>query len=205
MGEGLDLLTAISAIVLGYICGSIPFGLLLTRAAGLADIRSIGSGNIGATNVLRTGSKPIAAATLACDMLKGTIPVALFNYWGGESAALLAGLAAVAGHIFPLWLKFRGGKGVATFIGVLFGLGWLYGVVFIAVWLVMAALLRMSSLAALTASTIVPVVALVQGHWLLAATLAVMTIAIFMTHRANIGRLLRGEESTITLGNKPAQ
>ena len=205
MSEGLDLLTAISAIVLGYICGSIPFGLLLTRAAGLADIRNIGSGNIGATNVLRTGSKPIAAATLACDMLKGTVPVALFGHLGGEAAALLAGLAALGGHVFPVWLRFRGGKGVATFIGVLFGLGWLYGLVFVAVWLAAAVLLRFSSIAALTASAIVPFVALYQGRWLVAATLAVMAITVFMTHRANIGRLLRGEESTIDLGKKPAR
>ena len=205
MGEGLDLQTAIAAIVLGYVAGSIPFGLLLTRVAGLADVRQIGSGNIGATNVLRTGSKPIAAATLLCDMLKGTIPVVVLQYCGGEAAALLAGLAAVAGHIFPVWLRFRGGKGVATFLGVLFGLGWLYGLVFIAIWLATAALMRISSVAALTASTFMPLLALYQGRWLMAATVAVLVVAIYVTHRANIARLARGEEAKIELGKRPAQ
>jgi glycerol-3-phosphate acyltransferase PlsY len=205
MGEGLDLLTAIAAIGLGYLAGSIPFGLLLTRAAGLADIRQIGSGNIGATNVLRTGSKPVAAATLVCDMLKGTIPVVVLQYWGGEAAALLAGLAAFAGHLFPVWLRFRGGKGVATFLGVLFGLNWPYGLAFIAIWLATAALSRISSLAALTASTLVPLLALYQGRWLMAATLAVIGVAIYCTHRANIARLMRGEEARIDLGSRPAQ
>jgi acyl phosphate:glycerol-3-phosphate acyltransferase len=205
MHEGLDLLTAAAAILFGYLAGSIPFGLLLTRAAGLADLRQIGSGNIGATNVLRTGSRPIAAATLACDLLKGTVPVAVFYYIAGETAALLAGLAAVAGHVFPVWLGFRGGKGVATFLGVLFGLDWLYGLVFAAVWVAAAALMRISSVAALTASTVMPLFALYQGRWLMAAALAVLAIGIFITHRANIARLSRGEESRIDLGKRPAQ
>ena len=204
MHEGMDLLTAAAAILLGYLAGSIPFGLLLTRAAGLTDVRRIGSGNIGATNVLRTGSKSIAAATLACDMLKGTVPVVVFHYLGGEAAALLAGLAAVAGHVFPVWLGFRGGKGVATFLGMLFGLDWLYGLVFIAVWLVAAAVSRISSVAALTASTVMPLVALYQGRWLAAAVLGVIAAAIFVTHRANIARLARGEEARIDLGKKTA-
>jgi acyl phosphate:glycerol-3-phosphate acyltransferase len=205
MGEGLNLLTAIAAIIVGYVAGSIPFGLLLTRAAGLADLRQLGSGNIGATNVLRTGSKPVAAATLLCDMLKGTVPVVALHYWGGEGAGLLAGLAAVAGHIFPVWLRFHGGKGVATFLGVLLGLNWLYGLAFIAIWLAVAALSRISSLSALTASTVMPLLALYQGRWLVAASLAVLVIAIYATHRANIARLARGEEARIDLGNKPAQ
>jgi acyl phosphate:glycerol-3-phosphate acyltransferase len=205
MGEGLNLLTAITAILFGYLAGSIPFGLLLTRAAGLADLRQLGSGNIGATNVLRTGSKPVAAATLLCDMLKGTVPVVALHYWGGEGAGLLAGLAAVAGHIFPVWLRFHGGKGVATFLGVLLGLNWLYGLAFIAIWLAVAALSRISSLSALTASTVMPLLALYQGRWLVAASLAVLVIAIYATHRANIARLARGEEARIDLGNKPAQ
>jgi glycerol-3-phosphate acyltransferase PlsY len=205
MGEELDLLTAIAAILLGYLAGSIPFGLLLTRAAGLTDVRKIGSGNIGATNVLRTGSKPIAAATLACDMLKGTVPVVAFHYWGGEAAALLAGLAAIAGHIFPVWLRFRGGKGVATFLGLLFGLSWLYGVVFIIVWLITAAVSRISSVAALTASTVMPLVAVYQGRWLAAAVLGIIAAAIFVTHRANLARLARGEEARIDLGKKTAR
>ncbi len=205
MHEGLDLLTAAAAILFGYLAGSIPFGLLLTRAAGLADVRQIGSGNIGATNVLRTGSKPTAAATLACDLLKGTVPVVVFLYMAGEAAALLAGLAAVVGHVFPVWLGFRGGKGVATFLGVLFGLHWLYGLVFVAVWLAAAALMRISSVAALTASTVMPLLALYQGRWLMALGLAVLAIGIFITHRANIARLARGEESRIELGKRPAQ
>jgi acyl phosphate:glycerol-3-phosphate acyltransferase len=205
MGEGLNLLTAIAAIIVGYVAGSIPFGLLLTRAAGLADLRQLGSGNIGATNVLRTGSKPVAAATLLCDMLKGTFSVVALYYWGGEGAGLLAGLAAVAGHIFPVWLRFHGGKGVATFLGVLLGLNWLYGLAFIAIWLAVAALSRISSLSALTASTVMPLLALYQGRWLVAASLAVLVIAIYATHRANIARLARGEEARIDLGNKPAQ
>jgi acyl phosphate:glycerol-3-phosphate acyltransferase len=205
MGEALDLVTAIAAIVLGYLAGSIPFGLLLAHAAGLDDLRQIGSGNIGATNVLRTGSKPIAAATLACDMLKGAVPVVVLHWWGGEAAGLLAGLAAVAGHIFPVWLRFRGGKGVATFLGVLFGLSWLHGLVFIAVWLATAALSRMSSLAALTATTVMPLLALYQGRWLMAAALAVLMIAIFLTHRTNIARLARGEEARIELGKRHAR
>lgn len=205
MVEGLDLLTAIAAIVFGYVAGSIPFGLLLARAAGLADVRQIGSGNIGATNVLRTGSKPIAAATLACDILKGTIPVVVFHYLAGEAAALLAGLAAFAGHVFPVWLRFRGGKGVATFLGVLFGLHWLYGLAFIAIWLATAALFRISSLAALTASTVIPLLALYQGSWLTAACLGILAAAIYATHHANIARLARGEEARIELGKKPAE
>ena len=205
MGEGLDLLTAIGAIALGYLCGSVPFGLLLTRAAGLADVRHIGSGNIGATNVLRTGSKRIAAATLLCDILKGWIPVVLFHYWSGEAAALLAGVAAVAGHVLPLWLRFRGGKGVATFLGVLFGLGWPLGLVFIAVWLAAAALSRISSVASLAAATVMPLVALYQGRMLAGAALAVIVAAIYLTHRANIVRLARGEEGRIDLGKKLAR
>jgi acyl phosphate:glycerol-3-phosphate acyltransferase len=205
MGEGLDLLTALAAIALGYLAGSVPFGLLLTRAAGLADIRQIGSGNIGATNVLRSGSKPVAAATLACDILKGTIPVLVFTVLGGETAGLLAGLAAVAGHIFPVWLRFRGGKGVATYLGVLLGLHWAYGLVFVVIWLAMAGLFRISSLSALTASTVMPLVALYQGRWLMAATLAALGLAIYATHRANIARLARGEEARIDLGKRSPQ
>jgi acyl phosphate:glycerol-3-phosphate acyltransferase len=154
--------------------------------------------------VLRTGSKPVAAATLACDILKGTIPV-LCSLLGGETAALLAGLAAVAGHIFPVWLRFRGGKGVATYLGVLLGLNWAYGLVFVVIWLAMAGLFRISSLAALTASTVMPLVALYQGRWLMAATLAALGLAIYATHRANIARLARGEEARIDLGKRPAQ
>lgn len=202
MDESLSPLIGLAAVAVGYLAGSIPFGLLLTKAAGLEDVRRIGSGNIGATNVLRTGSKGIAAATLLCDMLKSTLPVVLFAYWSGQPAGLIAGLAAMAGHIFPLWLRFRGGKGVATYLGVLFGLAWPYAVGFVAIWLAMAALFRISSLSALTASAILPLAAAARGQWLLVAGFAIMAIAIYLTHRANIGRLLRGEESRIALGTR---
>ena len=133
------------AVLIGYLCGSIPFGLLLTRAAGLGDVRSIGSGNIGATNVLRTGNKKIAALTLFLDGLKGAVPVLLLTHFGGPQAGMIAGLAAMAGHIFPVWLDFKGGKGVATSLGVLFGLFWPLGLIFIALWLALAFAFRMSS------------------------------------------------------------
>src|ERR1700739_4837708 len=140
------------AFVLGYLLGSIPFGLILTRFAGTADIRSIGSGNIGAPNVLRTGRKGLAAATLIGDMLKGTIAVIISGYFGGPDAAMLAALGAFLGHLFPVWLKFRGGKGVAVYIGVLLGLLWPAALVFCLIWIVVALLTRYSSLSALIAS-----------------------------------------------------
>src|SRR6201996_5374233 len=146
------------AFVIGYLLGSIPFGLLLTKLAGTADLRSIGSGNIGATNVLRTGRKGLAAATLLLDMLKGTAAVIIAGYLGGPDAAMIAALGAFLGHLFPFWLKFRGGKGVAVYIGILIGLLWPAALLFCAVWLVMAFALRYSSLSALTASVITPIV-----------------------------------------------
>ena len=130
------MIVSLAAIV-GYLCGTIPFGLLLTRWAGLGDVRKIGSGNIGATNVLRTGNKKVAALTLVCDALKGTVPVLLMSHLYGEQAGILAGLAAFFGHLFPVWLGFKGGKGVATSLGVLFGLYWPLGLIFIAFWLAM--------------------------------------------------------------------
>src|SRR3972149_6576814 len=144
------------ALAFGYLLGSIPFGLLLTRAAGGPDVRTIGSGNIGATNVLRNGRKGLAAATLICDMLKGTIAVLAAAYYVGAEAALAAGLGAFLGHLFPVWLKFQGGKGVATYIGVLLGLAWPAALIFCAIWLIVAALSRYSSLAALIASALTP-------------------------------------------------
>lgn len=201
MGD-TGMLTAIAAVLVGYLAGSVPFGLLLTHAAGFGDVRRIGSGNIGATNVLRTGSKGVAAATLIFDALKGTIPVLIFVRWSGEVAGLIAGLAAFAGHVWPVWLNFRGGKGVATYLGVVFGLAWPYGLVFMAIWVVVAALFRISSLSALVASTLLPVAAALQANWQLAAGLAIMAAAIFFTHRANIARLLKGEESKINLGKR---
>src|SRR5438067_315473 len=140
------------AFVLGYLLGSIPFGLILTKLAGTRDLRSIGSGNIGATNVLRTGHKGLAAVTLICDMLKGTVAVVIAGYFGGPNAAMLAALGAFLGHLFPVWLKFRGGKGVAVYIGVLIGLFWPAAIVFCVVWAATAATSRYSSLSALVAS-----------------------------------------------------
>src|SRR6201994_2648335 len=142
------------AFILGYLLGSIPFGLILTRFAGTQDLRSIGSGNISATNVLRTGRKGLAAATLIGDMLKGTVAVIIAGYFGGPNAAMLAALGAFLGHLFPVWLKFRGGKGVAVYIGVLLGLLWPAALAFCAIWLVTAAISRYSSLSALVASVV---------------------------------------------------
>ncbi len=187
------------AVLIGYICGSIPFGLLLTRAAGLGDVRSIGSGNIGATNVLRTGNKKIAALTLFLDGLKGAVPVLLLMHFGGPQAGMIAGLAAIAGHIFPLWLGFKGGKGVATSLGVLFGLFWPLGLIFIALWLVLAFAFRISSLAALATSALTPLWAYLLGRADLLLPTALITIAIWIMHRANIGRLMKGEEPKIDL------
>src|ERR1700750_3101944 len=145
------------AFVLGYLLVSIPFGLVLTRLAGTPDLRSIGSGNIGTTNVLRTGRKDLAAATLICDMLKGTVAVIIAGYCGGPNAAMLAALGAFLGHLFPVWLNFKGGKGGATYIGVLVGLVWPAAVVFCVVWLAVAAISRYSSLSSLVASFVTPI------------------------------------------------
>lgn len=192
----------IYAGILGYLCGSIPFGLLLTKAAGLGDVRKIGSGNIGATNVLRTGSRWIAGLTLLLDMVKGFAPVLIAStIWNGD-AAIAAGAAALAGHIFPVWLRFQGGKGVATYIGVLAGLHWPFAILFIVVWLAVAVASRKSSLSALAATTIVAVIGfvMVPGH--LSIALLVIGIVIFITHRANVLRLLRKQEPTISFSNK---
>ena len=187
------------AVLIGYVCGSIPFGLLLTRAAGLGDVRSIGSGNIGATNVLRTGNKKIAALTLFLDGLKGAVPVLLLTYFGTPEAGMIAGLAAMAGHIFPLWLGFKGGKGVATSLGVLFGLFWPLGLIFAALWLALAFAFRMSSVAGLVTSALTPLWAYLLGRSDLVLPTALIAIAIWFMHRANIGRLLKGEEPKIDL------
>ncbi|MGE0241513.1 MAG: glycerol-3-phosphate 1-O-acyltransferase PlsY [Parvibaculaceae bacterium] len=194
-------LMAVLAVVLGYISGSIPFGLLFTRWAGLGDVRAIGSGNIGATNVLRTGNKTLAGLTLLADAVKGTIPILIMKMLGGETAGLIAGLAAFAGHLFPVWLGFKGGKGVATNIGVLFGLYWPLGLIFLAVWLVMALLFRISSLSALTASALSPLWAWLLGKPSFVLPLAVIGLLIWIMHRANIARLLKGEEAKIKLGS----
>jgi glycerol-3-phosphate acyltransferase PlsY len=189
--------TYILAIVIGYLLGSIPFGLLLTRFAGTQDLRSIGSGSIGATNVLRTGRKGLAAATLLCDMLKGTLAVVLAGTYGGPEAAMLAALAAFLGHLFPVWLNFKGGKGVAVYIGVLIGLFWPAAIVFCVLWLATAATSRYSSLSALVASFVTPIFLWWFGHPALAALFAVLTLLLFYVHRDNIKRLQAGTEGRI--------
>jgi len=185
------------ALALGYALGAIPFGLLITQRAGTADLRSIGSGNIGATNVLRTGRKELAAATLLCDMLKGTLAVIAARWLFGEDAAIAAGLGAFLGHIFPIWLKFKGGKGVATYIGLLLGLIWPVALVFCAVWLAVAIITRYSSLAALIASAVTPPLLLWQQQMPLAALFAILSAILWFKHRANIRRLLDGCEGRI--------
>lgn len=194
--------TYILAALIGYLCGTVPFGLLLTRAAGLGDIRSIGSGNIGATNVLRTGNRWLAAATLILDAAKAALPVFIARYYGGEQAAMLAGIGAFAGHCFPIWLKFKGGKGVSCSIGILLALYWPVGLVFCAVWLLIALTQKMSSLAALTAAASAPLFAYgLHDEWL-AGTAAVLALLLFFQHRANIARLLRGTEPRIGSAKK---
>ncbi len=185
------------AFIVGYLLGSIPFGLVLTRLAGTQDLRSIGSGNIGATNVLRTGRKGLAAATLLLDALKGTLAVILAGYFAGAEAAMLAGLGAFLGHLFPVWLKFKGGKGVAVYIGILIGLFWPAAILFCVIWLATALVSRYSSLSALIASFITPIFIWWQGHLMLAALSALLTLLLFYMHRANISRLLAGTEGKI--------
>ncbi|SDS05671.1 acyl-phosphate glycerol-3-phosphate acyltransferase [Bradyrhizobium canariense] len=187
----------IVAFLIGYLFGSIPFGLVLTKLAGTQDLRSVGSGNIGATNVLRTGHKGLAAATLISDMLKGTIAVIIAGSFGGPNAAMLAALGAFLGHLFPVWLKFRGGKGVAVYIGVLIGLFWPAAVVFCVLWLTTAVITRYSSLSALVASFVTPIFLWWFGHLALASLFAVLTLLLFYMHRENIKRLLAGTESRI--------
>ena len=184
------------AFAFGYLLGSIPFGLLLTRAAGGPDIRAIGSGNIGATNVLRTGNKALAAATLLCDMLKGTLAVLAAARYGADPA-LAAALGAFLGHLFPVWLKFKGGKGVATYIGLLIGLHWPAALFFCAVWLAVAAAVRYSSLAALIASALTPLAIWYFDLPKVAALFLLLTVLLWVMHRANIERLLNGTEGKI--------
>ena len=192
-----DPLPLLYAIVLGYLCGSVPFGLLLTRAAGLGDIRAIGSGNIGATNVLRTGNRWIALATLILDAAKAALPVLVARYYWGENAAMLAAIGAFLGHCFPAWLGFKGGKGVAVMIGSLLALSWPVGLIFCAVWLLIAFAQKMSSLAALTAAATAPIFAFVIVNEWLAGAVAVMALLLFYQHRENIARLLAGTEPKI--------
>jgi glycerol-3-phosphate acyltransferase PlsY len=184
------------AAVFGYLLGSIPFGLLITRAAGLGDVRKIGSGNIGATNVLRTGNKGLAALTLLLDALKGTAAVLIAGRYGTD-LAIVAGLFSFLGHLFPAWLGFKGGKGVATYLGVLAGLMWKVALIFAAVWIAVALTFRYSSLAALVAAAAVPLSLLLMGYQDFAVVFALMSIIVFIKHRANISRLLEGTEPRI--------
>jgi glycerol-3-phosphate acyltransferase PlsY len=190
-------MTLALTVLRAYLAGSIPFGVLIARALGLGDLRKIGSGNIGATNVLRTGNKRAAAATLLLDAAKGAVAVLAARYFAGETAAMLAGLAAFLGHLYPVWLGFRGGKGVATFLGVMLALAWPVGLLACATWAAVAAAFRYSSLAALAAAASAPLWLLLLGPrqavWLALALAAL----VFLRHRANIARLLAGSEPQI--------
>jgi glycerol-3-phosphate acyltransferase PlsY len=189
----------IAAVLLAYLLGSIPFGLLLTRLAGIGDIRRIGSGNIGATNVLRTGNKMLAALTVVCDVGKGIAAVLIGAVWGPE-AALAASVAVIVGHMFPLWLRFRGGKGVATAFGVLLALAWPVGLIAAALWLATALISHYSSLSALVAALAVPVLGWGLAGPPDAIVLSVIAVLVVLRHRDNIHRLLAGTESRISFG-----
>ena len=186
----------LAALAFGYLLGSIPFGLLITGAAGMGDVRKIGSGNIGATNVLRTGNRKLAALTLLFDALKGTAAV-LIGFLYGPDQAVAAGFGAFLGHLFPVWLGFKGGKGVATYFGVALGLAWQGAVVFAISWLAVAFLTRYSSLAALVAAILVPLALYLLGFVQFAELMAVMSVIVFLKHHANIRRLVAGTESRI--------
>ncbi len=186
------------AFVFGYLCGSIPFGVLITRLAGAPDVRGIGSGNIGATNVLRTGRKGLAAATLLGDMLKGTVAVFITAHFLGRDPAIAAALGAFLGHLFPVWLKFKGGKGVATYIGLLLGFGlWIPLLAFCVTWAIVAAATRYSSLAALLACIAAPMAISLKGDVPELRLFMILSILLWLTHRANISRLMSGTESKI--------
>jgi glycerol-3-phosphate acyltransferase PlsY len=184
------------ALIVGYGLGSIPFGLVLGKLAG-TDVRTIGSGNIGATNVLRTGRKGLALATLLGDMFKGTVAVLLMRAWGGDDLGLIAGLAAVLGHVFPVWLKFKGGKGVATYIGVLIGVSWPIAAAFGVIWAAVASLTRFSSLSGLLASAATPALLWYFAGNRPALLFVVLTALVWIMHRGNIARLLAGTEPKI--------
>jgi len=185
-----------AALLFGYLCGSVPFGLLFTRAAGLGDIRAIGSGNIGATNVLRTGNKKLAALTVLADVSKGLVPVIIGQQWGPD-IAVLAALGAVLGHIFPLWLRFKGGKAVATYIGVLTGLYWPVALIFCATWLSVAVLSRVSSIAALVAIAATPVWLFYFEERQLMELFILLGVIIYLAHHQNIARIIKGKETKI--------
>ena len=186
----------LGALAFGYLLGSIPFGLILTKKSGLGDVREIGSRSIGATNVLRTGNKKIAALTLLGDLLKGTAAVLIASRFGPDSA-VMAGFGAFIGHCYPVWLKFKGGKGVATYIGILLGLAWKVMLIFGVIWLLIAAVTRYSSLAALIASLATPAALYYFGYVQLAELFAVLTLLLWIRHRENIVRLLKNNENKI--------
>ncbi|MET0748195.1 MAG: glycerol-3-phosphate 1-O-acyltransferase PlsY [Rhizobium sp.] len=188
---------ALAALAIGYLLGSIPFGLVLTRMAGLGDVRSIGSGNIGATNVLRTGNKTLAGATFLLDALKGTAAVLVCGALFGPEAGILAGFAAFIGHLFPVWIGFKGGKGVATYIGILLGLAPLMALLFAVLWIAIAYFSRYSSLSALVATLVIPVALWILGPEKTAAVMTLMTAITWWKHSANISRLMSGTESKI--------
>jgi len=192
-----------AAALAGYLLGSIPFGLVLTRLAGLGDIRQVGSGNIGATNVLRAGSKPLAALTLVLDGGKGAAAV-LIAATMGPDMAFVAGLGALVGHVFPAWLRFRGGKGVATFLGVMLASAWPVGLAACLTWLAVAALSRYSSLAALVATAATPLYAYLLADWQRMELALICAVLIFLRHHANIRRLIRGQEPKIGSGGETA-
>ena len=194
--ELADLIQLAVFALFGYLAGSIPFGLVITRIAGMGDVRDIGSGNIGATNVLRTGNKSLAALTLAGDLGKGLAAVLIAKMWG-EIPALAAAGGAFLGHLYPVWLDFKGGKGVATYIGVLTGVAWPAGLAFAGVWLAVAFTTRYSSLAALTAALASPVILALLGDWPAVGLFTMLTALVFLRHHANIQRLMNGEESKI--------
>ncbi|MXQ11063.1 glycerol-3-phosphate 1-O-acyltransferase PlsY [Microvirga makkahensis] len=196
MPDEMNMLYLLVALAFGYLLGSIPFGVIFTRMAGLGDIRKVGSGNIGATNVLRTGRKGLAAATLLGDALKGTAAVLLAARWGDQFATLAA-LGAFLGHLYPLWLKFKGGKGVATFIGVLIGLNWIAALIFAAIWLGVAFASRYSSLSALAASAATPVALWLLNAPEMAAMAVILVALLWWKHSENISRLLDGTEGKI--------
>lgn len=183
-------------MLVGYLVGSIPFGLLLTKAAGMGDVRNIGSGNIGATNVLRTGNKGLAAATLLFDMLKGFVP-AFAAWYVSPPAAGWTLLGVVLGHCFPVWLKFKGGKGVATLGGACFGLLWPVGLAYAVTWIGLLAIMRISSVAGMAAPVVAALTAVYLGWWRFGVIIAVAALLIIWLHRANIGRLLKGEEPKV--------
>ena len=190
------------ALALGYLLGSVPFGVILTRIAGLGDVRDIGSGNIGATNVLRTGNRPLAALTLILDCLKATAAILLAQYWFGEESGVFAATGALLGHLYPVWLRFHGGKGVATLLGILIPLLWPAALIYAAVWLFLLMTLRISSLAGMTAAITAPIVALALNSAYVPSLLG-FALLVLWKHRENILRLRKGTEPRIGSKTSP--